>query len=179
MSKQTKTMIIVLTVLSILIGYNVIFFINKGKKNAAPQASKARQTASAARVPSKARAVVKDPPQVHYISFPAIRGEWGREPFLLPVEIQENRPYSQIEREEEVEDKGPDLAAYSVKLEAFQLTGILFNPSRPIAIINDQLYRVGSTLDATFTITEILRDCVIVSADGHTFRITLPAGKLK
>lgn len=174
MSKQVKLMITVLSILGVLILFNIWHF---SKKNRVPQTVE-RSTKSKPRRAARASAAKPEVPTFRYVSFPAIREEWGRDPFVLPIEVEMGRPYGEITIIPE--DEPDDDAMREEHLEAlstYRLSGIV-RGARPIAIVGERLLREGQDLDGRFTIQSIQRDRVILIADGETYELILPASEL-
>lgn len=165
MSKQTKMMIVALSCLGVILLYNAWFFWNKGKKSRVPpRIPRLEKTVSAADRPDR-----KFTPT--YISPDPIHDSWGREPFLLPIEIEKGVPYTHIKVDKAVViDEHPDNLEL---LEAYRLSGILYDSKQPMAIINERICRVGTRLDSQFTVAEIRRDHLIIRDAHQTFRMTL------
>jgi hypothetical protein len=171
MTKQAKILIVVLTVLGSLLGYNVWFFSKSKNPPPAKTAEKrpSRSRAAAAPPSTSARIV----PAVQVVSFPSVHSSWGRNPFLLPMEEAAGKPYDQLELPVEEEAPKPDLLEYQAALEKYRLVGVVDDGESPLAIINQQLFRVGDLLESKFEIREILHDRIVVEADGNTFQLSL------
>ena len=58
------------------------------------------------------------------------------------------------------------------QISGLALSGILWDPSQPIAIINGQMLRVGEEIDG-FRVVQIEQDHVGLSDGGQTFSLTL------
>ncbi len=174
MSKQVKLMIVVLSILGMLILFNIWHF---SKKNKVPQTVQ-RTSSSKPRRAARAQPAKPEVPAFRYVSFPAIREEWGRDPFVLPIEVERGRPYGEITIVPE--DEPDDDAMREEHLEAlsmYRLSGVV-RGSRPVAIIGERLIREGQDLDERFTVQSIRRDRVILVADGETYELILPASEL-
>jgi len=163
MSKQAKLMIAVLGILSLLVVYNVWFFSKRSDAAGSP----ARSAPARGARPVAAQAA-PGPPAVRLVSHASIRAEWGRDPFLLPIEVRENRSFREIEAAPpEEEEPAPKL------LQSLELRGILHGSSRPLAIIGQELCRPGTIIEGALTVARIERDRVVLSAGERSYELLL------
>jgi hypothetical protein len=129
--------IAVFAVLGLLVLYNVLFFVNKKKARAALVARPAA-SASAERENSSPRATTdrgaagEKPPSVVRVDFPPMSSEFGRDPFLLPIEEREGKSLRRILEEAEEaarrnrKTEDPEILK---RLRALELSGILVCPA--------------------------------------------------
>ncbi|HOP06733.1 MAG TPA: hypothetical protein PLF13_05510 [candidate division Zixibacteria bacterium] len=81
---------------------------------------------------------------------------WGRDPFHSDYVV--------------VNDSGTTLSPI-----IWRLSGIVYSPERPIAIINSKTVRVGDTIDKA-SVLEITPKEVTLQKDGRTFTLTVNRG---
>ncbi len=181
MSKQTKMLVITLSILGVLLLYNFFFFAKKKKAmrpKSKPQASKTDSSRAAAVAAAAANIEV---PEVRMISFPSMQSDWGRDPFLLPIEAEKGQPYEQIKPVvvDDEPDDVPRVELHHQALAELNLNGILFDARKPMAIVNQSLHRRGARLAEIFTLQDIKRDRIVLVADGHEYEISLNSPALK
>ena len=59
------------------------------------------------------------------------------------------------------------------EVSGFDLSGILWDPSQPIAIINGQMLRVGDEVEG-YRVTAITQDTVSISDGGQVLKLAIP-----
>ena len=59
------------------------------------------------------------------------------------------------------------------EVSGFDLSGILWDPSQPIAIVNGQMLRVGDELEG-YRVTAITQDTVSISDGGQVLHLAIP-----
>jgi len=176
-----------------LILYNVYFFtLGKKKPESASSASK-KKTAPAdeksagdakpdgswgevhkATPPGSPAAAAADP-AAKALSF-------GRDPFVLPDEEKAGKTFEALFRERLEAGRGAEntpLHEVLAQLGVLQLTGILHDATKPVAVINHRLVRPGDTLlNGFFDVVAVDPDAVRVRHGGKDFRVPLPEKKV-
>ena len=189
--RKKKFRIGVFCVSGALILYNVYFFtLGKKKPEKAPAGEKKKKSAPAedgsgskpddgswgevkkATPPGSPAAAAADPTAKTF----------GRDPFVLPEEEKAGKTFEAIFRERLEAGRGAEntpLHEVLAQLGVLQLTGILHDERKPVAVINHRLVRPGDTLlNGFFDVVAVDPDAVRVRHGGKDFRVPLPEKKV-
>ena len=174
MSKQSKIMIVVLSVLGALVLYNVWFFMKKKPDRAASKTRTERTERKKDRETAGRNEPAATEPRI--LAMPPVRDNWGPNPFLLSIEEQTGKTYASILNERKKNEKPVetvDLEELEAALKELSLEAIIHDPRHPLAVVDHEFFREGDRLPGgRFEIRKIHPDHVLVVAEGTD--LTLP-----
>lgn len=192
--RKKKFRVVVFCVSGALILYNVWFFtLGKKKPASAPKKPKAAaESAEPGNGGSGDTASARGAWGEVHPKPPAADGEgalpaagaaiaFGRDPFLLPDEESAGKTFETLFRERLEASRGAQntpLHEVLAQLGVLELTGILHDARRPVAVINHRLVHAGdSLLNGYFDVVAIDAEAVRVRHGGKDFVIPLPEKK--
>ncbi len=182
--RKKKFVAFVFTLLGGLILYNVWFFTLGKKKPAtsapSPEASEPSSDGSGSEADASR-------PAKSAGTAPAAKGTgaqaavFGRDPFLLPEEEAAGKSMETIWRERleaARSNKSTPLHEILTQLGLLNLTAILYDEARPLAVVNHGIVRRGDSLmNGFFEVAAIRRDAVLVRHGDNEFPLVLPERK--
>lgn len=116
-------------------------------------------------------------PAADAVSTPEVAGAAGTAAEVVTLDLPEMAPARQAQHDQASRlawGRDPFTGGNAgAEVSGFDLSGILWDATQPIAIINGQMLRIGDALEG-YRVTQIAQDAVSLSDGSQTLTLTIP-----